>query len=59
MPFTAESFRERHNKKLSGAAASKAASMANDMIKSGTPEGIAIATANKRAAAAARKSRKK
>lgn len=49
MPWTGESFREKHNKKLSPAVAEKAASMANAMIKEGTDEGIAIATANKRA----------
>lgn len=58
MPWNAESFREKHNKKLSDAAASKAASMANAMIKSGVPEGEAIATANKRAAGAAKKAKK-
>lgn len=49
MPFDAQSFRDRHNKKLGGAAATKAAEMANAMIKGGTDEGIAIATANKHA----------
>jgi uncharacterized protein YdaT len=47
MPWTASSFASKHNKKLSGAKAAKAASMANAMLSSGTPEGIAIATANK------------
>lgn len=47
MPWTAKSFRERHNKKLSGAAAAKAAEMATAMVKEGVPEGIAIATASK------------
>jgi len=59
MPFTGKSFKSRHNHKLSGSAASKAASMANAMMKSGVPEGEAIATANKRAGAAARKAKKK
>lgn len=59
MPWTAASFREKHNHKLKGAAASKAASMATAMVKAGVPEGEAIATANKRAAGAARKARKK
>lgn len=49
MPFTAENFRARHNKKLKGAAAAKAAEMANAMLKGGTDEGIAIATASKHA----------
>lgn len=48
MPWTADSFRRKHNKSLTDAQASKAAEMANAMLKSGTPEGIAIATANKR-----------
>lgn len=59
MPFSAKSFKAKHNHKLSGPAASKAASMANAMLKAGVPEGIAIATANKRAAGAARKAKKK
>ena len=47
MPWTAQSFAEKHNKKLTGHAAEKAAEMANAMVKAGTDEGIAIATANK------------
>lgn len=49
MPWSGKEFASRHNKKLKGAAASKAASMANAMLRSGVDEGIAIATANKRA----------
>lgn len=49
MPWTGKSFATRHNKKLSGASASKAAEQANAMLKAGVPEGIAIATANKHA----------
>lgn len=49
MPWTAKEFASRHNKKLHGVPAAKAASMANAMIRSGTDEGIAIATANKHA----------
>ena len=49
MPWTGESFRSKHNKKLSDAAAKQAAAQATAMVKEGTPEGIAIATANKRA----------
>ena len=49
MPWTAKTFKSRHNKKLSGGQASKAAAMANAMLRSGVPEGEAIATANKRA----------
>lgn len=58
MPWTAKSF-QKHNKKLHGAALSKAAEMATAMVRSGTPEGIAIATANKRAATAARRAKKR
>jgi uncharacterized protein YdaT len=47
MPWTPKQFTEKHNKKLHGAAASKAAEMATAMVKEGVPEGIAIATANK------------
>jgi uncharacterized protein YdaT len=47
MPYTAQSFAQKHNKKLKGAAASKAAEMATAMEKAGTDPGIAIATANK------------
>ncbi len=46
MPWTAESFK-KHNKKLKGAAASKAAEQATAMVNAGVDEGIAIATANK------------
>ena len=48
MPWpTGKDFASKHNKKLHGAAASKAAAQATAMVKSGVPEGIAIATANK------------
>ncbi|MGE5151989.1 MAG: hypothetical protein ACM3II_17880 [Rhodospirillaceae bacterium] len=47
MPWTAKQFASRHNKKLSGEAASTAAAQATAMVKAGVPEGIAIATANK------------
>lgn len=49
MPWTPKEFQQRHNKSLSIPQARKAASMAEAMIKSGMDEGIAIATANKRA----------
>lgn len=49
MPWDAESFRSRHNKKLSKPAAAKAAAQANAMLRRGVPEGEAIAVANKRA----------
>lgn len=48
MPWrTGKSFAEKHNRKLSSAAAQKAADQASAMIREGVPEGIAIATANK------------
>ncbi len=47
MPWTPQQFSSRHNKKLKGKAATKAASVANAILKSGGDEGIAIATANK------------
>ena len=47
MPWTTKSFAGKHNKKLSGKAATKAASQATAMVKAGVPEGEAIATANK------------
>lgn len=48
MPWDAKSFAKKHNHKLHGKAASKAAEMATAMVKGGTPEGVAIATANKK-----------
>ncbi len=48
MPWNAKTFAGRHNHSLSGAAASKAASIANAILKRGGDEGVAIATANKR-----------
>lgn len=55
MPYTATSFAERHNKKLHGKAAAKAAEMATAMEKEGVDPGIAIATANKKGNAMQRK----
>lgn len=49
MPWTGKTFAAKHNKKLHGEAASKAAAQATAMVKSGVDEGIAIATANKAA----------
>jgi uncharacterized protein YdaT len=49
MPWTGPEFRARHAHKLSPAQAAKAASMANAMLKDGTDEGVAIATAIKHA----------
>ena len=42
-------FAAKHNKKLKGATATRAKNMAEAMIARGVHEGIAIATANKRA----------
>jgi len=47
VPWSAESFKAKHNKSLSHPQAKRAAAQANAMIKSGVPEGEAIATANK------------
>jgi len=47
MPWSPSEFARKHNKKLKGAAASKAADMASAMVRQGVPEGVAIATANK------------
>lgn len=49
MPWTSQQFRTRHAKHLTPAQAAKAASMANAMLKGGADEGLAIATAIKRA----------
>ena len=48
MPWTAKTF-AKHNSHLHGKALSKAASIARAMVKRGVDEGVAIATANKRA----------
>jgi hypothetical protein len=48
MPWTAKQFKARHNKSASPAQAASAASQAAAMVKAGVPDGIAIATANKR-----------
>lgn len=49
MSWSGKSFANKHNKKLSGPVANKAAKQATAMVNAGVPEGIAIATANKRA----------
>lgn len=49
MPWTGASFARKHNHKLKGAKASKAARIATAMVRAGEPEGLAIATANARA----------
>ena len=47
MPWDAQSFADRHNHALHGERAGHAARIANAVLRSGAPEGIAIATANK------------
>jgi uncharacterized protein YdaT len=48
MPWdSGKAFAAKHNKKLKGAAATKAVHVANAMIGKGVDEGVAIATANK------------
>lgn len=49
MPWSGKQFAKKHNHKLSGASADKAAKQATAMVRAGVPEGEAIATANKRA----------
>ena len=49
MPWTAAEFKKKHAHDLTDAQAEHAASMANAMLKSGTDEGVAIATAIKHA----------
>lgn len=49
MPWTPSSFRKKHNKSLSDAEAKKAAAQATAVLKSGVPEGEAIAIANAQA----------
>lgn len=47
MPWSAKTFASRHNHKLHGEAASRAAAQANALLRRGVPEGEAIAIANK------------
>lgn len=49
MPWTGKTF-HKHNKKLTDAQSAKAAKQATAVLKSGVPEGEAIAIANKQAA---------
>ena len=55
MPWTASTFRSKHNKKLPKPAAKKAAKVANAILKRTGDEGLAIATANARAEGKKRK----
>jgi uncharacterized protein YdaT len=47
MPWTAKSFKAKHNHSLSPSQAAHAARQANAILKSGASEAVAIATANK------------
>jgi uncharacterized protein YdaT len=49
MPWTPEQFKSRHAHKLSDHQAHHASKQANAMLAAGVPEGVAIATAIKRA----------
>jgi len=49
MPWTPDQFRKRHAHNLTPAQAKRAAAQANAMLKGGADEGVAIATAIKRA----------
>lgn len=49
MPWTPQEFKSRHNHGLNKNQAKKASSIANAMLEKGVDEGVAIATANKRA----------
>jgi uncharacterized protein YdaT len=49
MPWSGKSFSERHNHKLKGKSAEKAASQANAILEKTGDEGLAIAVANKNA----------
>lgn len=49
MPWTGQQFVAKHNKSLTPAQGDRAAAQAIAMIRSGVPEGEAIATANKHA----------
>lgn len=50
MPWSGKSFGSRHNHKLSGAGAAKAASIANAILKDSGDEGKAIRIANSKVA---------
>lgn len=46
MPWTPEQFKERHNKSLTKKEAEQAASIANNVLKSGGTDADAVRTAN-------------
>lgn len=49
MPWTGKSFAEKHNKKLKGAAADRAAAIANALLRDGKKDGDAVRIANSQA----------
>ncbi len=49
MPWSPESFKKRHNKKLTASKAKAAAAQANAILNKTGDEGLAIAVANKNA----------
>lgn len=57
MPWTGREFSSRHNHKLKGRSASKAAKQANAILRKTGDEGLAIAVANKNAGRTAKKKR--
>lgn len=57
MPWTAGSFKTKHNKKLSGGQAAKAARVGNALLKQGASEGKAIRIANAVAEGTVRRNR--
>jgi uncharacterized protein YdaT len=59
MPWSGKEFASRHNHKLKGKSADRAAKQANALLRSGVPEGEAIAIANKHAGKASKHGRKK
>lgn len=59
MPWSGKSFAKKHNHKLTGKSADKAAKVATAMIKKGIPESEAIATGNARGEGKAPKRRAK
>lgn len=60
MPWpTGKGFAEKHNKKLKGEAAQKAADQATALVKKGMDEGEAIAIANKTGDRASHRYRKR
>ena len=59
MPWSGKEFASRHNHKLKGKSADKAASQANALLRSGVPEGEAIAIANKHTVKGSKHGKKK